>query len=175
MLYIDAKTNEFFSDQFFNCCKCSKLIMDRFVLNCQWDNQKSPQFYNVCLICIKGFPRLLKTDERRLIFITNNVTENLQPWLPTPPQLKTGIPDQALNSDGEVIDRTRLAGRPDYKGIDDYNNAKLMMNKREYLDYQPNKLDEFFQDVVDSKLITNEEKKLLAVNENVKTKITLPT
>lgn len=69
-------------------------------------------------------------------------------------------------SEAEIIDNTRLAGKQDYQGIEDYEKAQLQFQKREEELSKPIEVDDFFSNLKSSKLIGKDDKEVLEIEDN---------
>ena len=181
MFYIDPTDKVLICSKPVICDFCKATIFNKFFLNCQWSRKGKPQFKKSCLHCVGKIRKLAEVDENYLFIISNEIKQHYQQWIPTPPQL--GSPRGnistfeagALQGEGEIIDNTKLAGRPNCTfnindnreriAISEFQDKRAIERTEERvkeLEAPIGDLNEFFGNITESKLvIENEERKLL--------------
>ncbi len=108
--YLDPVGKHYYHIGILNCDICNGEINKGFILNTLWSKKKNAEIKHVCIGCVPKLKSISDVEERNLFFCTDNVLPSFQLWIPTPPVVNfSKVKDNYM---GEIIDHTRLSGRP---------------------------------------------------------------
>lgn len=162
-IWFDPKTKKCYAQKEFKCETCSEIIKDIIIYNVTWHKKTNIDTY--CFGCFdKIKERISVVEETYTCILMEKVPDSAVPIYLQPPTLTNRkfmtvfqVGEIMKNSDAEIIDNTRLAGRKDVQGELDYNENKRLLNQRnKELESPVENVNSFFDNIKESKLILPE-------------------
>ena len=139
-LYFSKKTgNRYYLGEAY-CNRCKELIENNLFLNFHWSRKNKPIFETYCFNCLKDMKdhgREVKEQNSYVVVESfDSLPEDSYPIYPSPPTLISprnfNVFEAAfVNSEAEIIDNTRLAGRSDPAAAVEFKKNKEMLEKKD--------------------------------------------
>lgn len=165
-IYFEPSEKQMYAEGFYICQQCRTEITEQMFFKCYWGKKSRIETY--CIKCFDKFNDHYSVVDECYPVILDIIPETAIPILLQPPQLanKNGftifeVGNILKNSEAQIIDHTRLAGRIDRNAmLEVQKNKELLDNRNIELNSKPD-VNVFFSNLKNSELITHDKKRLL--------------